>query len=112
MPNADDITPCSRRLTCDDAVADEQGNKITSDGATLLARGLMKNKGIITINLLRQQKHFGESCLEVWLEMFEEHNYTLQNIKVFYAAVFATTQSKTHQLAEPSGKCTVKRAPG
>ena len=47
-----------------------------SRGAIAIAQALEYNTTLKEIGLLNQPSHFGETCLDAWLKMFET-NYTL-----------------------------------
>merc|ERR1740121_1750873 len=59
---------------------DLQENNITTSGVIALAKGLQKNRGVRTLNLLGQtQKVIGDDAVEALIAMFE-HNTTLVKI--------------------------------
>jgi len=59
---------------------DLQRNQLTSAGAISIARGLVKNRGLRTLNLMNQKvKAFSEECAEKYKEAFET-NITLTKI--------------------------------
>jgi hypothetical protein len=59
---------------------DLSANKIGNDGSQELAEALKTNCGINEFNIIGQPGAFGESCLEVWLTMLQDHNISLRKI--------------------------------
>ena len=59
---------------------DLSNNKIGNEGSQAIAEALKSNSTINEINMIGQPSGFGESCLEVWLKMLEEHNISLRKI--------------------------------
>ena len=54
-----------------------QGNRIQSEGAKSLAKGLAHNTSVVELNLLNQPSSFGDACMDEWIRAFET-NFTLQ----------------------------------
>ena len=61
-------------------VVDLSKNKISNEGSSEIAEALKKNATINELNLLGQPHAFGESCLEVWLNMLTDYNISLRKI--------------------------------
>lgn len=61
-------------------ILDLSSNKISNEGSTAIAEMLKTNFSINEINLLGQPHPFGESCLEVWLNMLESYNISLRKM--------------------------------
>lgn len=56
-----------------------EGNKIDSDGSSVIAAGVQGNSTLTTLILLGNGT-FGEGCMDAWLAAFHE-NITLVNLK-------------------------------